>query len=227
MPASWWPALALQPLPKLHQTERNFSSGVLKAEALQGPRGKGAGPVGFEGVGAISGAYLSPHLAVLHQVSSSLLRHPTSTRTMNLPSLQMRAPTVQQGLVFSLDSGLGVQCSSIFFLIPSSHPPKPPSLLSSKGSPGGGKHFLSIDDSRSSTENPLQQTCCKHMERLESPAGCTPLYIEGPSLRSSLLFPMPTLGEDGLITVLGARRGGLQDPSPVLPRLGHGWVWNR
>ncbi|XP_058396291.1 uncharacterized protein LOC131405005 [Diceros bicornis minor] len=168
------------------------------------------------------------HQGTWHKMSSSLLRHPTLTRTMTPPCLQMRTPKVQQGLVFSPISRLGVQCSGIFFIIPSSHPPKPPSLLSSKQSQVGGKHFLSVvEHSRSSTENLVQQTCCECMEPLESPAGCTRLYTGGPSLRSSLLFPMHTQGEDGLITVLGAHRGGLRDPSPVLSKLGQGWVWNR
>ena len=147
---------------------------------------------------------------------------------MTPPCLQMKTPRVQQGLVFSLISRLGVQCSGIFLLIPSSHPPKPPSLLSSKRSQVGGKHFLSIaEHSRSSTENLVQQTRCEFMEPLVSPAGCTPLYTGQHSLRSSLLFPMPTQGEGGLIIVLGAHRGGLQGPSLVLSKRGQGWVWNR
>lgn len=57
-------------------TKQEVSLGVLKAEAPHCPRGKGAGPAGFQAVGGTSGAslsliFLSLHLGVLFSQEAS------------------------------------------------------------------------------------------------------------------------------------------------------------
>lgn len=147
---------------------------------------------------------------------------------MILLSSQVRTSGVQQGLVLSLDSGLSSQCSGMFFLIPSSHPPKPPSL----------SQFLSIS-SRWERIFLGAQSTGRHRWRtkghrpfvsiIRNP-GSHPLDALHFTQEDTKVFsPLPNVYTRGerLIRVAGAHRSGLQLPSPVPSRLGQGCPWNR